>query len=449
MANHGLIVGLDVGTNTVKALAADVRDQQANVIAVGRAVSHGVKKGVVVDINTTAKDIQLAVNQVNEQSNQKVTDVIASIPAANIQIQNVSGMVTVKDSQHISYEDVANVVADAITIDLPSDRQVIDLLPTEFSVDDFDGIQDPNDMVGMRLAMKGIVYTAPSQVLVNLRKAIEQAGLRVRDFVLAPLADMSSILNDAEQEFGTVMLDFGAGHSTATIVQDRQLRFVSVFPAGGDNITKDISTVLNIAHHEAEMLKLDAGVALPAQASHNNLMIKPVGAEEQEPIDDEYFAQIIAARVDQILSKLEDKLRLVDAFKLQGGFILIGGGAALRGIAEAVQQKYGVNAKVFVPSDLGLRHPMYARAWALVQHAARQSTIQLAVKQALYSLPVQALRENAVVQIPKVEKKQAQASNVSEEQMTPTAKPQQSVPKQQVKEPTPQKVKNWLSSFFE
>lgn len=451
MANHGLIVGLDVGTNTIKALAADVRDQQVNVLAVGRSVAHGVKKGVVVDIESTAKDIQLAMAQVNEQSGRSVVDVIASIPANNIQIQNVSGLVTVQDSQHITYDDVAKVIHDAIAVSLPADRQVVDIIPNEFSVDDFDGIQDPNDMVGMRLAVKATIYTAPRQVLGNLQKAIEHAGLRVRDFVLAPLADMTTILSDAEQEFGTVMLDMGAGHTTATVVQDRQLRFVTVFPAGGEHISKDISAVLNIPLHEAEMLKLDAGNAQPNTVGNNPLVITPLGADAPQEISEQYLAQIIAARVEQIIAKLGEKLNMVSAFKLTGGVVLVGGTAALPGLSETVRAMYGTKVRVFVPDDLGLRHPGFARSWALIQHAAQQSTVQLATKQALYNLPIQTLRANAIVKVPNMNQPEAKAIKPApaEEQMYDARKNDQTDKNVQADTNTTGRVANWFGKFFD
>lgn len=451
MANHGLIVGLDVGTNTIKALAADVRDQQVNVLAVGRSVAHGVKKGVVVDIESTAKDIQLAMAQVNEQSGRSVVDVIASIPANNIQIQNVSGLVTVQDSQHITYDDVAKVIHDAIAVSLPADRQVVDIIPNEFSVDDFDGIQDPNDMVGMRLAVKATIYTAPRQVLGNLQKAIEHAGLRVRDFVLAPLADMTTILSDAEQEFGTVMLDMGAGHTTATVVQDRQLRFVTVFPAGGEHISKDISAVLNIPLHEAEMLKLDAGNAQPNTVGNNPLVITPLGADAPQEISEQYLAQIIAARVEQIIAKLGEKLNMVSAFKLTGGVVLVGGTAALPGLSETVRAMYGTKVRVFVPDDLGLRHPGFARSWALIQHAAQQSTVQLATKQALYNLPIQTLRANAIVKVPNMNQSEAKAIKPApaEEQMYDARKNDQTDKNVQADTNTTGRVANWFGKFFD
>jgi len=389
MANHGLIVGLDVGTNTIKVLAADVRDQQANIVAVGRSVAHGVKRGIVVDIDATANDIRQAIAQVNEQMDTPVTEVVASLPANNIQIQNVSGMVTVKDSQHISYEDVAATVKQAIKVQLPVDREVVELLPTEFVVDDFDGIQDPNDMVGMRLEFKGTAYTAPRNVMGNLRMAIAKAGLQLRDFVLAPLAYSKSLLADGQQEFGTILLDMGAGQTTATVVHDNQIKFLSTFPAGGDNISRDISAVLEIGLHDADMLKLDSGLAMTSLAKpENQFMIQKVSAENPEQISEVYLAQIIEARVMQILDKIGEKLNLVGAFELPGGIIVTGGGAALRGMPDTIRAVYQTQVKSFVPNDIGLRHPGYAGAWALVHYAAQQTPIQLVVKEALYDLPL-------------------------------------------------------------
>ena len=389
MANHGLIVGLDVGTNTIKVLAADVRDQQANIVAVGRSIAHGVKRGVVVDIEATANDIRQAVAQVNEQTSTPVTEVVASLPASNIQIQNVSGTITVKDSQHISYEDVSAAVKEAVKVNVPNDREIVELLPTEFIVDDFDGIQDPNDMVGMRLEMKAVAYTAPRNVMGNLRLAIAKAGLQLRDFVLTPLAYSKTILDDGQQEFGTIILDMGAGHTTATVVHDHQLKFLSTFPAGSDNISRDISAVLEVGLHDADMLKLDSGLALASMAREDNkLVIKKVSSEETEQISEVLLAQIIEARLMQILDKLGEKLQLVGAFELPGGIVVTGGGAALRGTPEAIRSVYNVQAKPFSPTDIGLRHPGYAGAWALVHYAAQQSPIQLIVKESLYGLPL-------------------------------------------------------------
>ncbi|MHC8464261.1 cell division protein FtsA [Weissella tructae] len=389
MANHGMIVGLDVGTNTVKVLAADVRDQQANIIAVGRSVSHGVNKGVVVDIDSTANDIRQAVAQVNEQANEAVTDVIALLPAKDIQMSHVEGTVTVEESQHISYHDVAAVVQESLKGQVSHDREVIEMLPEEFIVDDFDGIQDPNDMVGMRLGMRATVYTAPRNLVRNLRMAIEKADLNVRDMVLTPVAEGKTILSDAEQEFGTILLDMGAGQTTATVIQDRMTKFITTFPAGGDNITRDISTVLSIGGYDADMLKLDAGVALVDHANgENQVMIQKVGEDEPERISEKHLAEIVEARTMQILTKLQEPLAEADALSVPGGVTLIGGTATLRGMPDAVSAVFDMKAREFAPDDIGLRHPGMSGVWAVVQYAALQTPVQLIVKQALYGLPL-------------------------------------------------------------
>ncbi len=389
MANHGLIVGLDVGTNTVKVLAADVRDQQANIVAVGRAVAHGVRKGVVVDIEATANDIRQVIAQVNEQTQTPVSEVVALIPAKEVQINVISGQVSVQDSQHIAYTDVQAVVKEALKGQVAADREVVDLVPNAFAVDDFEGVQDPNDMVGMRLKLTATAYTTPKNVLTNLRLAIEKAGLHLRDFVLAPLAASKTVLSDAEQEFGSILLDMGAGQTTATVVQNHQLRFISTFPAGGENISRDISTVLSIGDYDADMLKLDSGLALVKKANPANLLvIQPVGKEEAEQIAEPYLTEIIAARVDQILEKIGTQLQAVSAFDMPGGITLIGGTAALRGIDEAVSETYQVPTHQFAPDDIGLHHPGMAGAWAAVHYAALQTPVELIVKQALYGLPL-------------------------------------------------------------
>ena len=244
-------------------------------------------------------------------------------------------------------------------------------------------------MVGMRLEMKAVAYTAPRNVMGNLRLAIAKAGLQLRDFVLTPLAYSKTILDDGQQEFGTIILDMGAGHTTATVVHDHQLKFLSTFPAGSDNISRDISAVLEVGLHDADMLKLDSGLALASMAREDNkLVIKKVSSEETEQISEVLLAQIIEARLMQILDKLGEKLQLVGAFELPGGIVVTGGGAALRGTPEAIRSVYNVQAKPFSPTDIGLRHPGYAGAWALVHYAAQQSPIQLIVKEALYGLPL-------------------------------------------------------------
>lgn len=388
MANHGVIVGLDVGTSTVKVLVSDVRDQQVNVIAVGRSISHGVKRGVVVDIDATAQDIKAALSQVKEQTNQDFTEVIASIPANSIQMRMVRGTVTTQDSQHISYNDVVAATKAAVNIPLEHDQTVLDLTAQEFTVDDLGGVLDPNDMVGTHLTLSATAYIGPRLLVSNLRSAIQRAGLNLRDLVLAPLAASQTIASDAEQEFGTILLDLGAGQTTATIVQNHQIKFISTYGAGGSNITKDISQVLNISNQDAEQLKLDAGVSAPQYANESHLLtVEPVGKKPIR-ISELELSEIIGARIQQIVTKLGERLDTVSAFQLPGGMIVSGGSSALRYTQDILQAAYGINAKLFMPHEIGLQNPAYVGAWSLVNYAAQQNKVALIVKQAMLGLPI-------------------------------------------------------------
>lgn len=394
MANHGIIVGLDVGSTTIKALAADVRHQQANIIGAAIGVSHGVNRGGIVDIEATTADIQAVMAQLMAQNNQQpIQDVVASIPAYNVQIQNVAGTVTVQDSQHITYEDVMAVTKEALAIELPADRRVVDLVPVDFAVDDFDGIKDPNDMVGVRLSIRAVAYTAPAHVLTNLQKAIVGAGLRVKDFVLSPLATSRAVLTEEQRRFGATILDMGAGHTSATVVKDEQIHFITVFPAGSANISNDISTVLNVSSAQGEQLKIDEAVASPRLAGEEQILINVVGEAQPERVTQRYISEIVAARVEQIADKLAEKLNMVSATQLPGGMVMIGGGAELRGMAEALTVLFDANVSSFAPDEIGLRHTGYAAVWSLIQSAAQQSTAELVVKKALYGLPLETSRQ--------------------------------------------------------
>lgn len=448
MANHGVIVGLDVGTSTVKVLVSDVRDQQVNVIAVGRSISHGVKRGVVVDIDATAQDIKAALSQVKKQTNQEFTEVIASIPANSIQMRLVRGTVTTQDSQHISYQDVVAATKAAVNIPLEHDQTVLDLTAQEFTVDDLGGVLDPNDMVGTHLTLSATAYIGPRLLVSNLRSAIQKAGLNLRDLVLAPLAASQTIATDAEQEFGTILLDLGAGQTTATIVQNHQIKFISTYGAGGFNITNDISQVLNISNQDAEQLKLDAGVSAPQYANEAHLLtVEPVGKKPIR-ISELELSEIIGARMQQIVTKLGERLDTISAFQLPGGMIVSGGSSSLRYTQDILQAAYGINAKLFMPHEIGLQNPAYVGAWALVNYAAQQNKVALIVKQAVLGLPFTVEPTND--ESKKYEKNVVRVPNeqiIEEEQLIQPSIPNNSI-NNDSKPGIMDRIKNWFSELF-
>lgn len=387
MNNSGVTVGLDIGTTSIKVVIAQTIGNQFNVIGAGNAPSRGLHKGVIVDIDATANAIREAINQAQEKANIQINEVVAGIPANQIDIIHVDGLVSIANqNKRITYNDVQNVTRQAISSNVPADRDVIELIAEEFSVDGFDGIKDPHEMIGVRLEMHGTAYLGPSKILDNTRMAIQKAGLKLREFVLAPLAVGTSILNDGEQDFGTVIIDLGGGQTTTFIMHDRKLKFHTIDIEGGDNVTKDISTVLSTSYNNAEKLKRNYGYADPSQANvRNEFTVEVVGDSVPQTSNEHYLAEIIAARLEQILGRAFEPLSAVNGLDMPGGFVLTGGNAALPRIVDFSKTILGDNVRLFVPDQIGLRHPSYTRAMSYAMFASRENMTQQVIKNVIMS----------------------------------------------------------------
>lgn len=385
MNNAGVTVGLDIGTTSIKVVIAQTTGKQFNVIGAGTAPSRGLRKGVIVDIDATASAIREAIDQAQEKANIQINEVVAGIPANQIEMIHVDGLVSIANqNKRITYDDVQHVTQQALSNNLPADRDVIDVIVDEFSVDGFDGIKDPHEMIGVRLEMRGTAYIGPSKILDNTRIAIQKAGVSLREFVLAPLAIGTSILNDGEQDFGTVLIDLGGGQTTTSIIHDRKLKFNTVDLEGGDNVTKDISTVLGTSYANAERIKRDYGFADPTQTRDDQtFLIDVVGESQPQTISEKYLSEIIAARLEQIFTRAFEPLQAVNGLNMPGGFVLTGGNAALPRMVDFAKTILGENVRLFVPDQIGLRHPSYTRAMAYAMFASRESMTQQVIKQVI------------------------------------------------------------------
>ncbi|GEO74664.1 ATPase for cell division [Levilactobacillus namurensis DSM 19117] len=385
MDNSGMYVGLDIGTTSIKVIVAENVKGQMNVIGVGNERSNGVSRGVIVDIDKAAEAIQRAVRQAEEKASIEIHDVIVGIPANMLKIETCSGMIAIDDqSREITGRDVRNVAAAALIQSLPPEREVVDILPDEFVVDGFDGIKDPRGMVGVRLELHGTLFTGPKTIMHNTRKAVEQAGLHLRGTVINPLAQGMMVMNDGEQDFGTILIDLGGGQSTAAVIHDHQLKYIDVDQEGGQFITKDISVVLNTSLDSAEKLKRDYGYADSTQASdEDEFPVDVVGQSQPTPVSEKYLAEIIEARLDQIFKRLRTNLDKVQALELPGGIVLTGGVSALPGITELATDEFDATVRAYVPDQMGLRHPSFTLALALVNYFGGLSEIDLLIKSAL------------------------------------------------------------------
>lgn len=385
MDNSGLYVGLDIGTTSIKVIIAEYVKGQLNIIGSGNTLSAGLNRGVIVDIDQVVDAIKDAVKQAEDKAGVDITDVIVGLPANMLQIEKCQGMISIGDdanrAKEITDEDVQRVTEAALVQNLPPERDVIDIAPDEFVVDDFEGIRDPRGMVGVRLEMKGIMYTGPKTILYNTKKCVERAGLRVQEIVVAPIATAQLALDEGEKDFGAIVIDLGGGQTTAAVVHDHKLKYTYVDQEGGDFVTRDISVVLNTSVENAESLKRNYGLALASGASsEETFAVQVVGKQEPRMVTEEFLAQIIQARLEQIFGKIAQALGKVGALDLPGGIILTGGMADLPGIAELAEEIFGVNVRIFRSNEMGLRIPSYTQVLGLVTYVALQNEVALVVK---------------------------------------------------------------------
>jgi cell division protein FtsA len=378
MAKTGLYAGLDIGTTSVKVVVAEYIEGNMNVIGVGNAKSEGLKRGIIVDIDQTVDSIKRAIRQAEEKAGIRISNVCVGLPATNLEIEHCTGMIAVNsDSQEINDQDVYNVSMAAMVRSNPPERQIISVIPQEFKVDGFEGIKDPRGMLGVRLEMSGLLLTGPKTIIHNIQTTVERAGLTVDNLVVSSLATAENILNEGELSFGTILLDLGGGQTTTSVICDNELKFTFVDLEGGDNVTKDVSVVLNTSYSSAEALKVNYGSACPALTSeHEEFPVDVIGKSDPVKIDERYLSEVVEARFEEILTKSKDILNELNLLDLPGGIVLTGGSASIPGIVELASDIFGVNVKLYVPNQMGLRNPIFSNVISLVKYSAKMSEIQ-------------------------------------------------------------------------
>lgn len=385
MAKTGIYVGLDIGTTSVKVVVAEYLEDQMNIIGVGNARSEGLNKGIIIDIDKAARSIQRAVRQAEEKSGIKIKSVNVGLPANLIEIEECQGMIAVhSESKEITDIDVQNVASAAIVRSTPPERQIIALVPQEFKVDGFEGIKDPRGMIGVRLDMRGLVFTGPRTIVHNIKKCVELAGLHLEELVITPIALGETILSDGEKEFGTVIIDMGGGQTTTAVMYESELKYAHVEQEGGEFVTKDISVVLNTSVANAEALKINYGTAYPPRASTTeDFPVDVIGQKEPVKVDEHYLSEIIEARVEQIFSKSRYILEAIDALTLPGGVVLTGGAASIPGVVDLAAEIFETNVKLYVPNHMGLRNPVFSNVISITEYAANLSDVYHIAKAAV------------------------------------------------------------------
>ena len=388
MNNSQIYVGLDIGTASIKVLVCENVKGKLEVVGVGSQPSGGLSHGAIVDIDKTAQAIRTAVEKAKAKSGADIQTVTVGLPANYLKQSEVHGMITVTDQgqpREIINQDVIDVAHSTLSQALPPEREVIDLVPKDFAVDQFRGIKDPRGMAGVRLELWATLYSGSKTIVHNTKKAVAAAGLKLQDLVVGPIATGFNLLSDGEQDFGTLLMDFGAGQTTTSIIHDHQLKFAYVDPEGGKYVTKDISTVLNTSQKNAERLKLDHGYALASIVEDDvELAVDVVGKSQPVNYTEKYLAEIIEARMRQIFRRAKDRLEAINAPDLPGGLVLLGGAAAMPGLKELASEYFPGNIRVIVPEQMGIRHPGYATSLSLTMYEANLSDVTRLIKRTLH-----------------------------------------------------------------
>lgn len=385
MARDGFFTGLDIGTSSIKVLVAEHVNNELNVIGVSNAKSAGVKDGIIVDIEAAASAIKSAISQAEEKAGISIKLVNVGLPANLLQIEPTQGMIPVtSETKEITDADVENVVRSALTKSMTPDREVITFIPEEFIVDGFQGIRDPRGMMGIRLEMRGLLYTGPRTILHNLRKTVERAGVQVENIIISPLAMTKSVLNEGEREFGATVIDMGGGQTTVASVRNQELQFTNIYQEGGEYVTKDISKVLKTSKKLAESLKFNYGEVYVPAASNETFQVEVIGEVEPVEVTERYLAEIISARVKHIFEQAKQDLERRHLLDLPGGIVIIGGGAILPGVVELAQEVFGVPVKLYVPNQIGIRNPAFAHVISLSEYAGNLFEVDVLAQAAVH-----------------------------------------------------------------
>lgn len=366
----------------MKAVVAD----SGKVIGAVTTPNSGMRHGQIVDIDQTAVAISRALKGVAEKTNAKIYSVVAGIPVGMLQLETATGFANVgEEGQEVSNEDVKRTIRSAIHAAAKDDREAITFLPSRFLIDGKTEVDDPRKMIARSLGVTGILLTAPTGSLHNIKKAIERAGYHNNFFVPTPLAISSVALNESEKIFGSVIIDLGGGVSTATVIKEGQIKYANIDLEGGSDITNDISAVLSISKRDAEQIKLDYGFADPQFASKNDkFAINSVGSNGQQMIDEVYLSEIINARLEQILTRLGKGLAKHNALKQPGGIVITGGTSLLQGIDSLTANGLNVKARIYQPDQIGMRNPIYTAAYGIVNYSYKMLEVDYLVNSVIY-----------------------------------------------------------------
>jgi cell division protein FtsA len=372
-----LIVGLDIGTTKICAVVGELNPDGIDIVGIGTHASVGLRKGVVVNIESTVDSIKRAIEEAELMAGCEITSVYAGIAGGHITGFNSHGIVAVKGNE-VTQKDIDRVIDAARAVAIPPDREVIHVLPQEFIVDEQDGIQDPLGMSGVRLEARIHIVTGAVTSAHNLIKCANSAGLDVCDIVLQSLASGEGVLNKEERELGAALIDFGGGTTDLAIFKGKSIKHTSVLALGGNNLTNDVSVGLRTPMAEAEKIKTKYGTCLSSHIGKDETIeVAGVGGRKPRTLSRQVLAEILEPRVEEIFNLINREVyRAGMEDVITSGIVVTGGSSLLEGVVDIAESIFDLPTRIGRP--MGIRglvdvvnNPMYATAVGLVLYGAK------------------------------------------------------------------------------
>lgn len=389
MNDKQIVVGLDVGTTKVctivgartnrKSFESEVTqlDESVEIIGIGSHPSHGLKKGSVVNIDKTIHSIHSSLEEAKMMAGVDISRATIGIAGNHIYSFNSSGVVAVKGKE-ITEHDVERVIEAAKAVVIPSDREVIHVIPQEFRVDNTTGIKNPIGMCGVRLEAHVHIVTGQISLIQNLVKCVEQTGVQVENIILQPIASSDSVLTSEERDLGVALIDIGGGTTDLAIWKDGSLVHSQIIPVGGNHFTNDLAVALKIPHAEAERIKINHGCVLSEKLNQSaHITVQGLSGTQPREVQLSEIAHVLGSRAEElfdVINKVVNEKNLKDT--IAGGFVITGGGALIKGLPELAEYILEKPAKRGFPKSFGgmtnlMQNPQFSTVLGLLIEANR------------------------------------------------------------------------------
>ena len=377
--NHNMIVGLDIGTSKVVALVAEVTpDGELNIVGIGTHPTRGLKKGVVINIESTVQSVQRAIEEAQLMADCHIHSVFVGIAGSHIRSQNSDGTVAIRDRE-VSRADLERVLDAAQAVAIPSDQKVLHTLPQDYVIDKQEGVREPLGMSGVRLEARVHVVTCAINASQNIEKCVRRCGLEIEDVILEQLASANAVLTEDEKELGVCLVDIGGGTSDIAIFTEGAIRHTAVIPIAGDQVTNDIAMALRTPTQYAEEIKIRYACALAKLAGPGETIKVPsVGDRPPRELSRQALAEVVEPRYDQLIKLILSELRRSGyEDMIPAGIVLTGGTAKMEGAVELAEEIFHMPVRLGTPYGIKgigdvVRNPIYSTAVGLLVYGLRK-----------------------------------------------------------------------------